>query len=234
MPRILAHQEQGMLVLPLIARPCAWRIAPQLQALQARPVDGSPLALRGQPEVDLALAGFVYELGDRLQQLPGRIASEERDRLRASEFSGPIFARGRSSSMTTLEPRVWSDQTWTGRYAATNWEITLRIKERIGWHSFLGTMECSDGSRTTLEGERLNFYETPIPDALRELVRDAKDPLSFLRFREVAIVRKGDRPVTLEGEYYAVVGDNEMSCVWQSKSTSSERFNLRLQTANTE
>jgi hypothetical protein len=136
--------------------------------------------------------------------------------------------------MTTLEPGVRSDQIWKGRYPATNRELTLRIKEQIGRHSFFGTMEYDDGSRTTVEGERLNFYETSIPNALRELVGDAQDPLSFLRFREVAIVRKGDRPVTLEGEYYAVVGDNEMNCVWQSKSMSSDRFNLHLQTANTE
>src|SRR4051794_40515153 len=29
-PKLLAHQKEGMQILPLIARPCAWRIAPEL------------------------------------------------------------------------------------------------------------------------------------------------------------------------------------------------------------
>src|SRR4051812_42584795 len=30
-PRLLAHAEQGMELLPLVARPCAWRLEPALR-----------------------------------------------------------------------------------------------------------------------------------------------------------------------------------------------------------
>src|ERR1044071_5789060 len=43
-PHILEHQNNGMLVFPLIARPCAWRIPPELAALQARPLNGRALS----------------------------------------------------------------------------------------------------------------------------------------------------------------------------------------------
>ena len=42
LPMLLAHQKQGMQILPLITKPCAWRMAPELAALQARPADGRP------------------------------------------------------------------------------------------------------------------------------------------------------------------------------------------------
>ena len=83
MPRILAHQKQGMVVLPLIARPCAWLIAPELAELQARPVDGRPLSLGTEADVDRDLTEFVYEIAGRLEQLPGAVASKEVDDFRA-------------------------------------------------------------------------------------------------------------------------------------------------------
>jgi hypothetical protein len=63
MPRLLAHQKNGMMILPLIARPCAWRIAPELAELQARPEGGRALALGADAEIDLDLAEFVSAPG---------------------------------------------------------------------------------------------------------------------------------------------------------------------------
>src|ERR1700737_5550226 len=44
MPRIIAHAALGMDTLPLIVRPCAWRLEDFLARLMARPTDGPPLA----------------------------------------------------------------------------------------------------------------------------------------------------------------------------------------------
>lgn len=67
MPKILAHQEAGMRVLPLLARPCAWRCAPEIAVLQARPSDDRALSSGTEAEVDRDLAEFVYELDTLLQ-----------------------------------------------------------------------------------------------------------------------------------------------------------------------
>ena len=45
LPRILKHaSEGGMLIFPLIVKPCAWRISPGLAQRQARPLNGRALS----------------------------------------------------------------------------------------------------------------------------------------------------------------------------------------------
>src|SRR5262245_15590670 len=102
LPRLLAHQEKGMEILPLIIRPCAWRIARELAELQARPTDGRPLALGSDAEIDLALAEFVYELADRLKQLRATVATEERDLLRAQRAAYSEMGTVTQASARTL------------------------------------------------------------------------------------------------------------------------------------
>ena len=62
MPRIVAHNKAGMHALPLILRPCAWKLEEELLRLQVRPKDGVPLSLGNDAEVDLRLSEFAYEL----------------------------------------------------------------------------------------------------------------------------------------------------------------------------
>jgi hypothetical protein len=41
---LMKHSADGMLILPLIARPCAWELLPWLSGFQVRPVNGIPLS----------------------------------------------------------------------------------------------------------------------------------------------------------------------------------------------
>lgn len=44
-PRLLAAQARGLLIVPVIVSPCPWQRVPWLSALQVRPKDGQPLSL---------------------------------------------------------------------------------------------------------------------------------------------------------------------------------------------
>ena len=81
MDLILDHERTGdMEVLPLIAKPCAWRIAPQLAERQARPQDGEALSLGSESAIDANLAAFTYEIAGLLEQLSSAVASAEVDK----------------------------------------------------------------------------------------------------------------------------------------------------------
>ncbi len=67
-PRLLARRDQeGLRVIPLIVRPCAWQTVPWLRRLQARPKDGKPLSAGNENQVDADLAALAAELYELLQ-----------------------------------------------------------------------------------------------------------------------------------------------------------------------
>ncbi|MET0425900.1 MAG: toll/interleukin-1 receptor domain-containing protein [Actinoplanes sp.] len=70
MDHIRRHEAEGMLVLPLIVRPCAWRLEEDLAGRQARPPAGRALSGLTESQVDAELAAFVYELAGMLGRLP--------------------------------------------------------------------------------------------------------------------------------------------------------------------
>ena len=54
MPRILAHHKKfKMKVFPLIVKPCAWKLEPELRDLQLRPKNKRALSLASDGEVVL-------------------------------------------------------------------------------------------------------------------------------------------------------------------------------------
>lgn len=69
-PRLLKlHAENDMLILPLIARPCAWQLVPWLFRIQARPKNGGPLSMGNDNNIDADLASFTYEVASLLNRL---------------------------------------------------------------------------------------------------------------------------------------------------------------------
>ena len=62
-PKLLARQKQdGLRVVPLIVRPCAWKIVPWLAEIQVRPKDGRPLSSGNTNQIDQDLADLVIEI----------------------------------------------------------------------------------------------------------------------------------------------------------------------------
>lgn len=70
MPQIVAHHAAGMELLPLVVRPCAWRLEESLARLQARPTNGRALSLGSESQADSDLSAFVYELAARVGRPP--------------------------------------------------------------------------------------------------------------------------------------------------------------------
>lgn len=77
-PRLLGRRaEQGLLVIPLILRPCPWERVDWLKEIQARPTDGHPLAGGTEYQIEAALSALVQEVDDLLkarQEEPGASA----------------------------------------------------------------------------------------------------------------------------------------------------------------
>jgi tetratricopeptide (TPR) repeat protein len=68
-PVILQRRiSDGMKVFPLIVRSCPWRKVPWLEPLQARPIDGKPLAQFRGDDVDQILSELVSEIEALLNQ----------------------------------------------------------------------------------------------------------------------------------------------------------------------
>ena len=76
MPRIVRHAESGMRVLPLIVRPCAWRLADELSGLQARPIAATALSTKTEAQIDLNLADFVMELATMVRAVPAKMFND--------------------------------------------------------------------------------------------------------------------------------------------------------------
>ncbi|HPE58926.1 MAG: SUMF1/EgtB/PvdO family nonheme iron enzyme [Thiothrix sp.] len=81
-PRFLQRRQQdGLRVIPVIVRPCAWQAVPWLEELQGATTDNLPLARfpLGSHQLEEALTEVVLKVHDLLQ------ASREEERLRLAE-----------------------------------------------------------------------------------------------------------------------------------------------------
>ena len=68
-PRLLQlHADNGMLILPLIARPCAWKLIPWLSRTEVRPKSRKSLSMSNDNESDADLADFTYEVASLLNR----------------------------------------------------------------------------------------------------------------------------------------------------------------------
>ena len=235
MPRILAHAKNGMVLLPLIARPCAWRIAPELAALQARPQGGRALSLGTEAEVDQYLSEFIYEISGRLGQLSAIAAREAVEEMRTQTAVSPASRSNSSQAVAGVSQPVGDfgpievRQTWVGEYAQTNRRLRLEIEQKSG-QRFRGTLHyMDDGSSTDIEGE-CRSEGTGIDEALSEVVAHTGGVDVVIAFRETALSQRGTRAPDLNGDYLAIVYDRRIAGIWQSGGRRRGDFELRLAT----
>jgi hypothetical protein len=67
MPRLLARrQDQGLRIIPVFVRPCAWKAVPWLTALQGRPRNGKALAELRSHQVENELSALALEIRENL------------------------------------------------------------------------------------------------------------------------------------------------------------------------
>lgn len=194
-----------MRVMPLVTRPCAWLLEPQLSGLQARPADGRPLSIGTEGQIDLDLAAFAYELAGIVGRLPNADAASEWERMTVAvgvSRSGTavpeaINRSGRPSSPPLLAP------VWSGRYRQTDMQLTLRVERQTG-ADFLGEIEYDHGALTEVAG-RIEGGDA-----------GSSAPGLVVVFSETRIVRDGKRPISLDGEYRASISGDRMTGGWFS------------------
>jgi hypothetical protein len=195
--RILAHYRQGMHLLPLIVRPCAWRLERSLFKLQARPSDGRALSQGSDSQIDSDLSAIVYELAARLGRSPAAdgVSSADSPRYLGTEEETELIGK------------------WEGRYNQTR-KVHLLVRESHGGE-FRGQMEYPvEGTVTSVKGfihERW-FAEDPVWAQVGGAVYD--DYWTAVSFRETDYEIKGSGSISFEGEYRVFVNGGKMMGGW--------------------
>jgi hypothetical protein len=76
MPRLLERHQKGLVILPVIIRPCAWQMVDWLARLQVLPRDGQPLS--GQKDLDQALYDMAMHIIEIGEAITAQKASDDR------------------------------------------------------------------------------------------------------------------------------------------------------------
>ena len=248
-PILWAHKEQGMEILPLIMKPCAWRLEEQLAGLEARPVEGRPLSTGSEVQVDLDLTAFVYELADRVLGGQSKFAAEERERAEQLCEALPTLALSPagqqakaenvrqpvpSALQALLSPAERSlPQTWSGIYHPSS-QLRLIISVRQEG-TFQGEIHYATGQTTTrVEGSFEESMSTLAEDVLWSSLNDrnALNAQLALRFKETGYMTRGNRDINFEGEYRAFIHGASMSGAWfsdRNPETPVGFFDLKLE-----
>jgi hypothetical protein len=187
-------------------------------------------------ELDLDLAEFVYELADRVERLPGQIASEEVDRIRRQRressplnrnLTAPALAVGRDEG---VDPSaiISAGRSWTGMYDGTNRRFRLTIRDRRS-DRFRASLEyLDDGAVTDVDGRIVRVDELGGDQTLKAVLAQGLDGDVGVTFQETRISKEGRRPVGLNGEYRAAVGAGRMRGVWTSNGRVLGQFQLEM------
>jgi TIR domain len=201
MPRIAAHAAQGMDALPLIVRPCAWRLEDALARLQARPADGRPLSLGSESQIDEALSSFTYELAAKVGKSPAATVLSANDRS--------VIDRSGTRILAQVEGE------WTGHYNRTR-PIRLLIRENRG-ETFHGAIEYpAERTVTTVQGEIHHTWSKDDPIwAMVTGEAEVGDSVA-VSFRETGYERKGSSSISFDGEYRAIARGKTMTGAWFS------------------
>jgi hypothetical protein len=232
------HSREGMLVLPLIARPCAWQLEPDLAELQARPADGRPLSTGSDAQIDLDLTAFAYELASRLQLSSTQLMAASAET--AERFQGPPVSSN-TSAADELPPKTDKGPallpclnaplplSWTGTYfPSRRMQLTILAasQDRVqGKITYLNdrTVTRIDGR---ISGDRRHIASdsiwAKIPNADLDQVECA------IEFRETGCERREAKNVDFNGKYFGLVMNQTMVGVWVKDDAVIGDFALEL------
>ena len=233
-PLILKHHKAGMLVFPLITKPCAWRIDTDLAKLQARPTNDHALSLGTDGEVDSDLADFVYELAGLLGQVPSSVASDEVDRVRSQNVrqgSNPVRPLRATNPAFGGEEWLKAGKAWIGVYRPTNRRMRLVIRALEAQRVIVGTVEYPDeGTITQIEGNILDKSDIDGDPILVHAIEPRSTIDGAIVFREVGEVNRGSKPVDRNGEYRAIVVGTSMLGFWIPNGGTPKQFEFKCET----
>lgn len=228
MPHILRHAKSGMHVFPLLAKPCAWRLADELAQLQARPLNGRALSLGTEASVDSDLADFVYELAGLLGKLSSTVASEECDKTRsaiatsrpASLMPGYVERRGTDVS-------VWLrvGKRWTGTYPPTNRAMRLTVIALERSDTIRGNIDYpNENTRTEVEGSVLDSSIISSDSQFAALVPEDQIVDGAIIFRETCAIGPAGSSLNVQGQYRAVISGSRLFGSWSAPGIAPKRF----------
>lgn len=208
MPRIIAHSKQGMEILPLIVRPCPWRLQDELARLQARPKGDRALSQGSDSQIDLDLSDFAYELAKY-------IGKSNTDKIPAAPTRNP---QNRKKTPADLAG------TWEGAYNKSRL-LRLLIAHQEE-QSFFGKMEYSkEGTTTRIEGSIYEQWSSRDPKWAQLDRSDDNSGLAVI-FRETGYDKQGSSSISFDGEYRAIVDGDVMTGEWFTENRSVGTFNL--------
>ena len=217
MPHILAHMKVGMDALPLILRPCAWRLEEELAKLQARPVDGTPLSLGSDSEIDLKLSEFAYELAARIGQSPA--APPMSSSTGAAPSVQPSLPEEKQSPLLGRWDGVYNDSM----------RMSLVVQSLSG-DEFRGRLEYPvEGTSTNVEGTLFPQWSSDDP-LWAKVTGSSKGNVRFVaRFQETGYEKRGSKQISFDGEYRAAFEDEKAFGAWFSGDRLVGTFTLHLQ-----
>jgi tetratricopeptide (TPR) repeat protein len=175
------RQKEGLRVIPLIVKPCAWKQIGWLKQIQARPKDGKPLSGGAEHQINTDLADLVAEV----LQLVNRAGKPEThvkggvippDKVFTAKL--PVTGRelfGREEQLKILDD-AWGDEKtkiisfvawggvgktalvneWLNRMGEKNWQGAQRV---YGWSFYSqGTTEDRQASSDTFLANALEWF----------------------------------------------------------------------------
>ena len=242
-PRIMKHCKEGMLILPVIARPCAWQLAPDLAQLQARPANGRPLSTGSDAQIDLDLTAFAYELASHLEPLSTDLAAhswETAERFRHSRLPSdmsttdqPLPNNGKSPARLPFL-NVPLPLSWTGSYLPSqSMQLTIQT---VNDDRVQGTLTYLDGETVTVTRIDGRIAKDPRQIARDHIWRrinkvDLRQVECAIEFRETDYEQEGTKEVSFNGKYFGLVSNGTMVGVWAEDSVHGG-FALKIDKAS--
>lgn len=206
------HSRDGLSILPVIARPCAWQLVDYLRGLQCRPAGGRALSLGPEPQIDQDLALLTYEIADLIGR--GIIAMAPVPEPESPGQPARRPPRSGKAQVNGLSGRaVVAGMSWRGTYGPVggtpNQSVDLFV-DTLKDDVMTGRMEWAPLDGPTRTKTKVTGSVTPFDPATtgRWLATETVGP-SRPRLTMVFTDRVVDGdPIVAGGDYKAVLQDD--------------------------
>ena len=179
-PRLLERrQKEGLRVIPLIVRPCAWKKVKWLSSIQARPKDGQALSRGSKPQYEQHLADLAEEVAEMASQAEtpvqaGRVCLAKMPSTRRELFGRECELKALDAAWDNPHINIFSlvafggigktalVNVWLNRMQERNWRGVERV---FGWSFY--SQGAAEGRQTSADpfiAYALRWFDDPEPD----------------------------------------------------------------------